>query len=712
MGPLLIWMLFPHTSLFSSNPSSEELYQSLRQARTERDSLVLLHELNETFDTYDSIFKYSWLAYNLAIKPENNAYLAESALDLLKAFSLSGQPDSILKYGVPLIPLFKSHPKTRLKTIALNYIGAYGYNITGQYQEGVLILEEALEILLESGQEIEILVSCMSNLAIVYESMGDFASSSLMIERVIPIAEASGSTTALSQIALELGYVHYHQKEFQKSILEFRKCLASGIKEDKTSQILAGYEGLALAYLELEQYDSALINAKKRAVLEQEIGIEPDVMHADLKMAKILALMGRSNEAMALLEPSLAFFQTNRNHPSEIEAMTWQGRVITDMGNSQEGLRLLYLATQEARKLNLYPELLIAYQQLDLALQKTSQWEKASQIKDSLILLISTEQIRQRSLIVKQGKVREQVNQLRNTLKVEQLKNRNQKIALIAVLTLSLAFLVIGLLYYRGYQLKKSYSEELDSLVQERTRNLEQSRDELRVANEDLRHFAFLASHNFRNSVRTVSSMSDLIERKLSPDLRQLSGYLSHIRQAGKEMDFTLKGLNTYFNLREAPLQLSPINLTLICEEAFADVSSKFPEKEATNIFTNLPVVSGAKPELSKLFSFLFDNAFRYHPPQRDLLLQITGSETNTHFCISVQDNGIGIPKSYLDKIFEVFQRLYTSETYEGVGLGLTICRRITKRHGGWIEVESQEGQGSTFHVFLKKREAAGANPT
>ncbi|MDE2768356.1 MAG: ATP-binding protein, partial [Chloroflexota bacterium] len=76
---------------------------------------------------------------------------------------------------------------------------------------------------------------------------------------------------------------------------------------------------------------------------------------------------------------------------------------------------------------------------------------------------------------------------------------------------------------------------------------------------------------------------------------------------------------------------------------------------------------------------------------------------------IAVADNGIGIDPAHFDRIFQVFQRLHTRDTYEGTGIGLSVCRKIVERHGGTIRPESAEGQGTTFRFTLQAVEPAPA---
>jgi len=110
--------------------------------------------------------------------------------------------------------------------------------------------------------------------------------------------------------------------------------------------------------------------------------------------------------------------------------------------------------------------------------------------------------------------------------------------------------------------------------------------------------------------------------------------------------------------------------------------------------------------QLVSLFQNLLSNAIKYRAEDRPLCISIHSQPSNTnHYQLTVRDNGIGIAPDYHQKIFEIFQRLKTSNSADGTGIGLTICQRIVRRFGGTIWVESSEGNGAAFHFTLHKAE-------
>lgn len=113
--------------------------------------------------------------------------------------------------------------------------------------------------------------------------------------------------------------------------------------------------------------------------------------------------------------------------------------------------------------------------------------------------------------------------------------------------------------------------------------------------------------------------------------------------------------------------------------------------------------IFGNKTQIYQVFQNLINNGIKYQSPDASPHIQISMTDTDTHWEISIQDNGIGIAEKYIDQIFEVFKRLHRKDEYPGTGIGLSICKKVVERHGGSIRVKSTPGKGSTFYFTILK---------
>jgi light-regulated signal transduction histidine kinase (bacteriophytochrome) len=152
---------------------------------------------------------------------------------------------------------------------------------------------------------------------------------------------------------------------------------------------------------------------------------------------------------------------------------------------------------------------------------------------------------------------------------------------------------------------------------------------------------------------------------------------------------------------RGSPIQTIDANDAL--RSAIRNLDTAITELGATVTNEELPMVEADATQLAQLFQNLIGNAVKFHsehPPQ----VHIGVDKLEDAWQFSVSDNGIGIEAQYFERIFLVFQRLHTRRDYPGTGIGLSICRKIIERHGGRIWIESQPGQGSTFHFTIPFR--------
>jgi signal transduction histidine kinase len=131
------------------------------------------------------------------------------------------------------------------------------------------------------------------------------------------------------------------------------------------------------------------------------------------------------------------------------------------------------------------------------------------------------------------------------------------------------------------------------------------------------------------------------------------------------------------------------------------DLNARVVESAGKLVYNGLPRVLGDEMQLGRVLQNLVGNALKFRRPGVAPVVSITGERTGARVVIEVKDNGIGIPREYLNQIFQPFKRLHSAGKYDGSGIGLSVCRKIVERHGGTIEVDSGGAEGSLFRVVL-----------
>ncbi|HRC56137.1 MAG TPA: PAS domain S-box protein, partial [Kofleriaceae bacterium] len=251
-----------------------------------------------------------------------------------------------------------------------------------------------------------------------------------------------------------------------------------------------------------------------------------------------------------------------------------------------------------------------------------------------------------------------------------------------------------------GTMLDLSDRIAMERALRERTAELERS-------NNELERFAQIASHDLQEPLRTISSFVQLLDRRygdrLDEDGRRFIRYAVDGAQRQRSLIEALLAYSRIGRLDAPPGEV--VDLDQVLHRARADLGAALTDNDATLSADPLPSVAGNESQLAQLLQNLIGNALKYRREEAPRIHVSAQPEGNDTWRLSVTDNGIGIEARYFERIFAVFQRLHTREAYEGTGIGLAICKRIAERHGGRIWLESEVGQGSTFHVTLRKAE-------
>lgn len=234
----------------------------------------------------------------------------------------------------------------------------------------------------------------------------------------------------------------------------------------------------------------------------------------------------------------------------------------------------------------------------------------------------------------------------------------------------------------------------------------EQKRAEaaLQQNNHDLEQFVYIASHDLREPLTAIAGFSSLLKRRYSSSLNDEGNkFLQEIVDTTRRMEAKLDDLLAFSRAgRTQTPKEATFPLGLAIEEARRSLVRKIEEAGARfTIPGDLPTVYGDRSLIAQVFQNLFSNSIKYRSinvPQ--IVVSVQAGEDNCCI-IAVQDNGIGFDMQHKDRIFGVFQRLYTIEQYPGTGIGLAIAKKIVERHQGRIWPLSTPGKGSTFYFTL-----------
>jgi len=228
---------------------------------------------------------------------------------------------------------------------------------------------------------------------------------------------------------------------------------------------------------------------------------------------------------------------------------------------------------------------------------------------------------------------------------------------------------------------------------------LRRANEYLHRANSDLETFAYSASHDLREPIRTVGMYSELIKRRYSEVLdangKECLGFLT---AAAKRMELLVKDLLAYTQIGKTRDEGDQeCSAAAALAGALSNLSESIDESGADISYGPLPKLPVREVELQQVFQNLVGNAIKYRKDGEVPRIHVAAEREGPTWRISVHDNGIGIDPQYRETVFGLFKRLHVRDKYSGTGLGLAICQKIVERYGGRIWVESEAGKGSTF---------------
>ncbi|MCW2993972.1 MAG: Phytochrome, two-component sensor histidine kinase [Conexibacter sp.] len=239
-------------------------------------------------------------------------------------------------------------------------------------------------------------------------------------------------------------------------------------------------------------------------------------------------------------------------------------------------------------------------------------------------------------------------------------------------------------------------------LAETMTLELRQREEQLRASNEELEHFAYLASHDLQEPLRTITSYVGLLENRLDDQLDDRTrSWLGFVSEGAARMSQLITDLLEYSRTgRAREDEGGPVALDDAWDLAVANLQHAIADAGATVERGELPVVRARSREMTSMLQNLIGNGLKYRGEAAPVV-RASAARSDGRWEIAVRDNGIGIEPRFHERVFGLFQRLHTSEEYAGTGMGLAIVKKIVESNGGSVRVESTPGEGSTFVVTL-----------
>lgn len=225
---------------------------------------------------------------------------------------------------------------------------------------------------------------------------------------------------------------------------------------------------------------------------------------------------------------------------------------------------------------------------------------------------------------------------------------------------------------------------------------------ELTRSNDELEQFAYVVTHDLQEPLRAINSFTQLLKRHCEKQLdKRTDELIAYVIDGAARMQMLINDLLTYAQTNPDQV-FSEVDCAQQLNYVLTDLSIAIDESNAIISYDKLPKVKGIPFQFTQLFYNLISNAIKFRGQQRPRI-HIGIKEESNEWIFCVSDNGIGMEEQYLERIFQVFQRLHSRREYAGTGIGLAICKKIIDHHKGKIWVKSTPNIGSEFYFAIPK---------
>jgi len=242
----------------------------------------------------------------------------------------------------------------------------------------------------------------------------------------------------------------------------------------------------------------------------------------------------------------------------------------------------------------------------------------------------------------------------------------------------------------------------LEDKVQARTQALERS-------NRDLQMFASAVSHDLQAPLRAISGHLGLLQRRCGDDLDDRGrAFIGYAIDGARQMSEMIQAMLVYARVESQGGAFLTVDTTRTAREAIDTLDIAHTCPEARISVADLPPVAGDPVQVRSLFQNLIGNALKYRHPDRTPDIRVSGARTDGRVSLRIDDNGLGMDPGDRDRAFQMFARLHDPQNYPGTGMGLALCERIVKRHGGSIDLDGRRGEGCSVIVTLPAPDPSG----
>ncbi|MFK7922308.1 MAG: tetratricopeptide repeat protein [Bacteroidia bacterium] len=556
----------------------------------------------------------------------------------------------------------------------------------GDYEQALVHYNHALEIY-DREQILPRKTMTMSNIGYLLERIGRYDQSIEVLEEALLIVKSAPkpSYRAISVLSANMGVAHESKGDYELALTFYQQSLE--IKQrlsnpDPAIGMLANIFGVYSSMGKVELAEKFYQQAWQLALESKSSSWQQDLL---ARYAGHLERIGRTSEATNLYLQSLDLAKRLQDQEATIDLLKKMADLRAETGDFEQA----YLFRKEFE-----------------------------QYKDSLNNIRVGEKIDD---LEQRFELERQLENSHQELSSLQSESSNRKIQLylsLAAIFLAIAGIIALFSRFKIKQkahlalsqqhtlleLKNQEIQSQNSLLADQSESIRTQNRLLQQSNADLEQFAYAASHDLREPLRTIRSYMQLLEKRYANRLDDSALEFIHFAADGAgRMDELLQDLLKYSRIGRSGVQPSRINLDQLLQKVVRNLDRQILDTKAVVSISPMPEIIGYDAEVLLLFQNLISNAIKFHRKGVAPEINLSVSAMSSNYLFRISDNGIGIPAEFKDAIFTLFQRLHARSEYEGTGIGLALCKKVVKSHMGEIWLDPVVTEGTTFCIQLPR---------